>query len=141
MRIPRLVALPVAGAALIASLASCTYWKVNFNQWQAGQTRNSVVVLGNAFDIKPFTYPGHDPASYKAADFMLPDGGHSAYWVNKGWALANHARANAGKLHVHYIVYRQKIWNVQRAGEGWRPMANRGGWTANHYDHVHISFY
>ncbi|MDQ1640746.1 MAG: hypothetical protein QOJ90_97, partial [Actinomycetota bacterium] len=28
-----------------------------------------------------------------------------------------------------------------RSSEGWRPMADRGSTTANHYDHVHVSVY
>ncbi|MEP7157788.1 MAG: SH3 domain-containing protein, partial [Chloroflexota bacterium] len=35
----------------------------------------------------------------------------------------------------------QRIWSVQRSSEGWRPMADRGSTTANHYDHVHVSVY
>lgn len=139
MKLPRLIALPVAGAALAAALSSCTFWNVNYNQWTS-HARPAVIQLGNTFGLKPFTYPGHDPNSSHASDFMLPDGGHSAYWVNKGWQLAHYAQNNAARLGVHYIVYRQHIWNVQRAGEGWRPMPNRGSWTQNHMDHVHISY-
>ena len=34
---------------------------------------------------------------------------------------------------------RQHIWSVERAGEGWRGMSDRGSTTANHYDHVHVT--
>jgi hypothetical protein len=37
------------------------------------------------------------------------------------------------------MVRGQRIWTVQRGGEGWRGMSNRGGDTANHYDHVHVT--
>ena len=30
---------------------------------------------------------------------------------------------------------------MQRSGEGWRGMSDRGNATANHFDHVHISVY
>lgn len=134
-----MVAVAAAAAGVVAT-SSCTFWNVNYNQWSAGKARSSVVLLGDQFDIKPMTYPGHDPSSYKAADFMLPGGGHTAYGVNRGYQLANYAWANHTRLGVHYIVYRQHIINIDRAAEGWRLMANRGSWTANHMDHVHISF-
>lgn len=58
-----------------------------------------------------------------------------------GWAIAEWLRANAGALGVSEVIYSQKIWTVQRGGEGWRYMSNRGSATANHYDHVHVSVY
>ncbi|MDO5735853.1 MAG: SH3 domain-containing protein [Propionibacteriaceae bacterium] len=56
-----------------------------------------------------------------------------------GWDVANWARANASSLGVVEVIYQQKIWTTQRSGDGWRSMSDRGGATANHYDHVHIS--
>ena len=41
---------------------------------------------------------------------------------------------------VKYVIWNQCIWNVSRAKEGWRSMASRGSTTANHKDHVHVSF-
>ena len=58
-----------------------------------------------------------------------------------GWEIAKYYRANAKKFNINYIIFAQKIWSVQRNGEGWRSMASRGGDTANHYDHVHINTY
>ncbi len=58
-----------------------------------------------------------------------------------GRALAEWARANASALGIQTVIFEQKIWTQQRAAEGWRPMANRGSATANHYDHVHIQVY
>lgn len=37
---------------------------------------------------------------------------------------------------VTYVIWRQRI----NYGNGWEPMADRGGITANHYDHAHVSF-
>lgn len=45
------------------------------------------------------------------------------------------------ELGIEYIIYEQKIWSVERSGAGWRGMADRGGITANHYDHVHVTTY
>lgn len=58
-----------------------------------------------------------------------------------GWEVANYVRANAGALGVSEVIYSQQIWTVQRSGEGWRPMSDRGSATANHYDHVHVTVY
>lgn len=58
-----------------------------------------------------------------------------------GWDVANWLRANAGALGVSELIYSQRIWTVQRSGEGWRWMSDRGSTTANHYDHVHVSVY
>ena len=58
-----------------------------------------------------------------------------------GWDIANFLRANYSSLGIEYIIYAQKIWSVERSGEGWRGMSNRGSVTANHYDHVHVTVY
>lgn len=53
-----------------------------------------------------------------------------------GDELAAYVLAHRDELAVTYVIWRQRI----DIGAGWRPMANRGGPTANHYDHVHVSF-
>ena len=58
-----------------------------------------------------------------------------------GWAVAEFLRANYASLGIEYIIHQQKIWSVERSGEGWRPMSDRGSITANHYDHVHVTVY
>ena len=58
-----------------------------------------------------------------------------------GWQVAEYLRANAGQFGISYLIYSQKIWSVDRSGEGWRYMASRGSATADHYDHVHVSVY
>jgi hypothetical protein len=74
---------------------------------------------------------GH-PAG-RALDLMVSD-------VKRGTALAEYARANARRLGVEYVIWRQRIWSVARNGEGWRPMEDRGSPTQNHMDHVHVNF-
>ncbi len=80
--------------------------------------------------------PDH-PAG-RAVDVMIPK-----YRSNQalGWKIAQYYRANAKKYNINYIIFGQKIWSVARNKQGWRPMADRGGDTANHYDHVHINTY
>lgn len=68
-----------------------------------------------------------------AIDFMLTPGADSA----KGWAVAKYLAANASAFDIDHIIFEQKIWTPYNPT--WRPMADRGGTTANHYDHVHVS--
>jgi hypothetical protein len=58
-----------------------------------------------------------------------------------GWDVANFLRANYAAFGIEYLIYSQNIWSVERAGEGWRGMSDRGSTTANHYDHVHVTVY
>ncbi|MEV1177405.1 hypothetical protein [Nonomuraea sp. NPDC049784] len=77
----------------------------------------------------------------RACDFMLSRGGAmpSAAEVERGNQIADWAIKNAKRFGIMYIIYRQRIWHV-RTGT-WRTMSDRGGTTANHYDHPHISVY
>jgi hypothetical protein len=79
----------------------------------------------------------------RACDFMLSSGGvlPSGPWVQRGYAIAAWAQANASRLGIMYIIYRQRIWDVRMASSGWVPMADRGSITANHFDHEHISVF
>ncbi|KAB2809302.1 hypothetical protein F9L07_19880 [Pimelobacter simplex] len=74
---------------------------------------------------------GH-PAG-RALDLMVSD-------VQRGTRLAEYARANARRLGVEYVIWRQRIWSVARDIEGWRRMEDRGSPTQNHMDHVHVNF-
>lgn len=77
------------------------------------------------------TDPNGHPAGL-AADFMTTS-------LAQGDRLAAYAKTNAASLGVDYILWKQRIWSVSRAAEGWRPMEDRGSETANHFDHVHIN--
>ncbi|MCJ1363809.1 hypothetical protein MMC16_002918 [Acarospora aff. strigata] len=63
-----------------------------------------------------------------------------------GRTIAEWAMNHAGSLRVKYIIWSQRIWNVERgeaptAWTNWRLMEDRGDPTANHRDHPHISFF
>ena len=60
---------------------------------------------------------------------------------DRGWEVAEFVRAHYAELGVNYAIYSQNIWSVERSGEGWRAMEDRGSTTANHYDHVHVTTY
>ena len=69
-----------------------------------------------------------DHPSGLAVDFMVDRG--------TGDALAACALRNKEALGITYVIWRQRI----DTGSGWTPMADRGSATANHMDHVHVSF-
>ena len=80
-------------------------------------------------------YSGDHPAG-RAIDVMIPKWKKNA---KLGWSIAKYfaKKSKAKKFKIHYVIFRKKIWTVQNPR--WRKMANRGGATANHFDHVHIS--
>ncbi|BBG04355.1 MULTISPECIES: hypothetical protein [Pseudonocardia] len=53
-----------------------------------------------------------------------------------GDRIAECALANSDELGVKYVIWEQQM----NHGSGWTEMSDRGGDTANHVDHVHISF-
>lgn len=59
--------------------------------------------------------------------------------TESGRDIAEHFRANHDDLGVKYVIYQQMIASPSSNWE-WRPMEDRGSPTANHMDHVHISF-
>nr|WP_255622004.1 SH3 domain-containing protein [Tessaracoccus sp. OS52] len=101
-------------------------WYV-WDNWSAIKTQ-----YGWRRDVTP-DHPGG-----RAVDVMIP-----SYRTNSalGWEIARYFQAHAAEYNINYIIFDQKIWSVARNKEGWRAMANRGGDTANHKDHVHINTY
>ncbi|MEV0586984.1 hypothetical protein [Nonomuraea sp. NPDC050310] len=89
---------------------------------------------------RSFNDGGEHPLG-RACDFMLSTGGAmpSPAEVKRGHEISAWVVKNAKRLGIMYVIYRQRIWHV-RTGS-WRFMSNRGGTTANHYDHPHISVY
>ncbi|MFJ2033421.1 coiled-coil domain-containing protein [Streptosporangium sp. NPDC087985] len=75
----------------------------------------------------------------RACDFMMSTGGSmpSAANVKLGDEIAAWAVENRAGLGVKYVIWRQRI----NSGSGWSAMSDRGGTTANHFDHVHISMF
>jgi acyl-coenzyme A thioesterase PaaI-like protein len=73
-------------------------------------------------------------SSGKALDIMTSD-------VQLGNAIAAYLQAHAAELDIFDVIWRQRIWTTQRAGDGWRSMPDRGSVTANHFNHVHVSVY
>ncbi|KXT73032.1 surface immunogenic protein [Streptococcus sp. DD10] len=73
-----------------------------------------------------------------AIDVMVPVG--SAL----GDQVAQYVIDNMARADVSYIIWNQKFYmpinNIYGPANTWNMMPDRGGVTANHYDHVHISF-
>ncbi len=95
--------------------------------------REAAEFLGCAYDVD--TMHGvagragtSDHPSGRAVDFMTDRA--------TGDGLADCALQNMDALGISYVIWEQRI----NHGSGWEPMEDRGGVTANHFDHVHISF-
>jgi hypothetical protein len=69
-----------------------------------------------------------DHPSGLALDFMVD--------TATGNAVADYVLANRQAFGVTYVIWRQRY----NDGGGWSAMENRGSATANHLDHVHVSF-
>ncbi len=80
-----------------------------------------------------YTRLDHSPTQQLAADFMVYDN------RARGDAVAHFLIDNAARLRVEYVIWLQRIWYIGR-DRAWRGMADRGSPTANHMDHVHVSF-
>lgn len=61
-----------------------------------------------------------------------------------GDAVAQYAIDNMDRADISYIIWKQQFYsplnNYYGEANTWADMPDRGGITANHYDHVHISF-
>ncbi|MEV4568875.1 hypothetical protein AB0K12_34320 [Nonomuraea sp. NPDC049419] len=89
---------------------------------------------------RPIQDGGEHPLG-RACDFMLSRGGAmpSGEELKRGDEIAAWVIKNAKRLGIMYVIYRQRIWHARTGG--WRVMSDRGGTTANHYDHPHVSVY
>ena len=55
-----------------------------------------------------------------------------------GDAIARYHIAHWDELGVEYVIWQQRM--LSSPNGSWKPMADRGGTTANHYDHVHVNY-
>lgn len=84
---------------------------------------------------------GYNPASKPehsagvAVDFMVYND------RGLGDKLADYLWTNRARLNVRWIIWRQRIRSTTPGkGNAWRPMADRGNTTQNHFDHLHVCF-
>lgn len=55
-----------------------------------------------------------------------------------GDRIAAFLQENQSELGIEYLIWQQQIWRPATSNS-WRPMSSRGGDTANHMDHVHVT--
>ncbi|KAL8769287.1 MAG: hypothetical protein Q9209_004669 [Squamulea sp. 1 TL-2023] len=71
-------------------------------------------------------------------------GNPGAVRTESGRPIAEWVMNNRAALNLKYVIWGQKIWSPSRDSvgpwSGWRGMEDRGSITANHWDHVHVSF-
>jgi hypothetical protein len=70
-----------------------------------------------------------------AIDVMIPNA-RSAAGKALGDSVLAYVLKNAERFDLNHVIWRQTIY---RPGGSKRTMSDRGGDTANHYDHVHIA--
>lgn len=113
----------------------------------AGLTNHTAtmkVAIGKKFNVTSFSLfragdedgTGHGHNSGMAVDYMVngPQGDKIVEYLTK----------NMDKLGIHYIIWKQRFYmpvnNIYGPANTWNLMPDRGGITANHFDHVHVSF-
>ena len=73
-----------------------------------------------------------------ALDLMVPEDSEL------GDKISEYLINNFKELNISYIIWKQNFLSDFNSWYGpawkWNPMPDRGGTTANHHDHVHISF-
>lgn len=57
-----------------------------------------------------------------------------------GDQIAAFLQENRAELGIEYLIWQQRIWRPATSNS-WRGMSSRGGDTANHMDHVHVTTY
>ncbi|KAL8288340.1 hypothetical protein RB601_004668 [Gaeumannomyces tritici] len=85
---------------------------------------------------------GSDHCCGKATDMMCSDAGGTA--TLSGREIAEWVMNNRATLNLKYVIWGQKIWETSqdsvKSWASWRTMDDRGDVTANHWDHVHVSY-
>ncbi|KAM7213791.1 D-alanyl-D-alanine carboxypeptidase [Rhypophila decipiens] len=78
----------------------------------------------------------------KATDMMCSDGGGVP--TVSGKQIAEWVMNNRGALNLKYVIWGQRIWDARsdsvKGWDKWKKMEDRGDVTANHWDHVHVSY-
>jgi hypothetical protein len=100
-----------------------------------GGVASTVQTVGNALEC---VFPGHEllGVGSRGNTSDHPGGYALDVMTRSGDQIADCVLENRGALGVSYVIWNQQI----NTGSGWEDMEDRGGDTANHRDHVHISF-
>lgn len=96
-------------------------------------------LVGSMFGITNFsTFRPGDPGDHGkglAVDFMV----YSNEQLGDAVAEYTLEQMKSGQSRISYVIWKQRIagpWT----GYQWQDMEDRGNITANHFDHVHVSF-
>lgn len=84
-----------------------------------------------------YGYPGSggpEHGSGYAVDFMVGHPGHH----DDGQAIRDYVWTHRSRLGLHWVIWEQHVTTAKSGVP--RLMEDRGGVTANHYDHVHAFF-
>lgn len=112
-----------AGAACSATLDGTVAHVARAGHYIAREAGFGGTMLGRASRAGTSDHPsGH------AVDFMTSR--------EQGDRVAQVALDHQEELGITYVIWLQRI----NFGSGWEVMEDRGGDTANHMDHVHVSF-
>lgn len=131
----------VATASLSATQPVLDLGTPSLNKLEPNGKKGVLEVRANFPRIKTI-YGWRSSSSYssdhpngRAIDIMIP-----SYKANRalGDDVAAYFIEHGRRLNVSYIIWRQRSYTLARGS--WRKMADRGGDTANHMDHVHVSF-
>ena len=104
------------------------------------QMRNFIMAKFNVTNAGGFRNDddgtGHGHGTGLAVDFMADK--------ETGDKIAKYIENNFDALDVYYQIWEQRYFmnmrNIYGPANTWNKMPDRGGATANHYDHVHVSF-
>lgn len=104
------------------------------------QMRNFIMAKFNVTNAGGFRNDddgtGHGHGTGLAVDFMADK--------ETGNKIAKYIENNFDALDVYYQIWEQRYFmntrNIYGPANTWNKMPDRGGVTANHYDHVHVSF-
>ena len=116
-----------------AAIEGCFDWHYT-SRGPCSDKPTSSHIGGNALDV----YPGRMGYEARGADKAAGD------------TLAEWLVDNARDLKVKYVIWRARIWSLERAREGWRNCgSSQATCTAYngynlvdaHYDHVHVQVY
>jgi len=125
------VAIPVGGLTYADGDGTETWGLLEHSTWSSRVVKHRYAVR-TVYGYRESATSDHGKGL--AADFMVYS------HTDKGYRIAEFAKKHYLQLNITYVIWYQRIWSVERASEGWRPMADLGSDTANHKDHVHISF-
>lgn len=105
-------------------------------------TAKMKISIGEKFDIVHYSLYRQDDAedhgTGTAVDYMVYSD------EKKGNELVKFLTEHMDDLDIKYIIWQQKFYmpvrNIYGPANTWNLMPDRGSLTANHYDHVHVSF-